>query len=183
VPAAGRVKLSFDGLSWEERTSGLEGVRLNGAAYRGQRFVVVGDAGAIFQSDRLHWNYARWADRVLGRFGEDARAFGRDANGDGILNGFAYAFGAEEFSVRNPVALERSRDGIPKVTFDVREGAYDLRLRVDISEDLKDWTRYALEELPHDATEVDEGKRRITVWPAMDRADSLFIQLGMEVPE
>jgi hypothetical protein len=183
VPAAGRVRLSFDGLSWEERTSGLEGVRLNGAAYRGQRFVVVGDAGAIFQSDRLHWNYARWADRVLGRFGDDARAFGRDANGDGILNGFAYAFGAEEFSVRNPVALERSRDGIPKVTFDVREGAYDLGLRVDVSGDLKDWTRYALEELPHDATEADEGKRRITVWPAEERTELLFIRLGMELPE
>jgi hypothetical protein len=54
---------------------------------------------------------------------------------------------------------------------------------VDVSGDLKDWTRYALEELPHDATEADEGKRRITVWPAEERTELLFIRLGMELPE
>src|SRR5690606_27332530 len=132
IPDAGLVRVSYNGVDWEEQILAEDPVRLNAVAYREGRFTVVGDAGRIYQSDSLQWSYAAWADRVLSQLEEPMREIDRGAGGDGRLNGVAYALVPDEVDQNPRVAIDLREDGSPGVSFTPRDGTTDTSIQVEV---------------------------------------------------
>lgn len=86
--------------------------------------------------------YGQWADAAFSGVPAALRSFEADANGDGVPNGFVYAFG-DGLDVRPPLAIERLPAGVGVVTPVLSpDAAENVRIRVEATLRLlpPDWT-------------------------------------------